>query len=68
MLNPSVTFVLVPRAACGQNVPESPDDLHWENDKSYPDVQCLAMIAEPFGTSIDLLGDQVPKPKGEQPS
>jgi len=28
---------------------------NWENDKSYPDVQSLAMIAELFGTSIDSL-------------
>jgi transcriptional regulator with XRE-family HTH domain len=28
---------------------------NWENDKSYPDVQSLALIAGVFGTSIDAL-------------
>lgn len=28
---------------------------NWENDKSYPDVQSLSLIADLFGTSIDRL-------------
>ena len=28
---------------------------NWENDKFYPDVQSLAIIADIFGTSIDDL-------------
>lgn len=28
---------------------------NWENDKFYPDVQSLAILAELFGTSIDSL-------------
>lgn len=28
---------------------------NWENDKFYPDVQSLSLIADVFGTSIDNL-------------